>query len=114
MIFFLLIWSLTSLGFLSLAASMSKHQKQLFQRELTSIQTKQAALLGWGLLAIALIISLCAGTISNMLSYWIGCLTFAALLVASCLSYYAQHVKKFALVCVLITFISAVLSLISR
>ena len=39
MMFFLLIWALTSLGFFALATSMSKHQKQIFDTELNPAKT---------------------------------------------------------------------------
>ncbi|MEG1093415.1 MAG: DUF3325 domain-containing protein, partial [Acinetobacter sp.] len=35
MIWFLIIWALATLGFFALASSMSKHQKQIFAKELT-------------------------------------------------------------------------------
>lgn len=109
MMLFLLIWSLTCLGFAGLAASMTKHQKHIFQAELSKIQSTQAMVIGWVFLIMALIICLSAGTLSNMISYWVGCLSFAAMSVAICLSYYAEQLKKFAIVCVIIALISAIL-----
>ncbi len=53
MMFFLLIWALTSLGFFALAMSMSKHQKQIFDTELRRLQKHNLpAILGWVLLII--------------------------------------------------------------
>jgi hypothetical protein len=109
MILFLLIWSLTCLGFSGLAASMAKHQKQIFQAELSQTQSKQAMIIGWVFLIMALIICLNAGMLSNMISYWVGCLSFAAMSVAICLSYYAEQLKKFAIVCAILALSSAVL-----
>ena len=36
MIFFILIWSICTVAFFALASCMSKHQKQIFGRELTA------------------------------------------------------------------------------
>ncbi len=41
MMFFLLIWALSSLGFFALACSMSKHQKQFYSKELCTRQISQ-------------------------------------------------------------------------
>lgn len=112
MMFFLLIWALTSLGMFALAASMSKHQKQIFAKELDAPKTKIASILGWVILTIVLILCLFAGTISNMISYWLGSLTFAALVVASSLSYLASRIKVIVMFCVFIASISGILCLI--
>ena len=56
MIWFLIIWTLATLGFFSLASSMSKHQKQIFAKELTLQQTRLATTVGWLLLIVSLLI----------------------------------------------------------
>ncbi|CAM9178124.1 MULTISPECIES: DUF3325 domain-containing protein [Acinetobacter] len=112
MMFFLLIWALTSLGMFALAASMSKHQKQIFAKELDAPKTKIASILGWVILTIALILCLFAGTISNMISYWLGSLTFAALVVGLSLSYLESKIKVIASICVVIAVISAIICLV--
>ncbi|MCO8081193.1 DUF3325 family protein [Acinetobacter lwoffii] len=112
MMFFLLIWALTSLGLFALAASMSKHQKQIFAQELDTSKTRLASILGWIILILALILCLFAGTISNMISYWLGSLTFAALVVASSLSYLASRIKVIVMFCVFIASISGIICLI--
>ncbi len=94
MIFFLLIWSLSSLGFFALACSMSKHQKQFFQHELSVGKTRLATLFGWCLLILALVLCLSLGTPSNDISYWFGALTIAALFVGLCISYFATYFWK--------------------
>ena len=109
MMFFLLIWGFTSLGFFALAASMSKHQKQIFAKELDASTTRRATLMGWILLIFALILCLYAGTASNMISYWLGSLTFAALLVGLSLSYFANRIKWMVMICMAITLISGVI-----
>ena len=112
MMFFLLIWALTSLGLFALAASMSKHQKQIFAQELDTSKNRLASILGWVILILALILCLFAGTISNMISYWLGSLTFAALVVALSLSYLASRIKVIVMFCVFIASISGILCLI--
>lgn len=112
MIFFILIWSLCSLAFIALASSMSKHQKQIFGRELSSKQTLVATIVGWSVFGISLTFCLMAGNISNMLSYWIGVLTCSALLVGLCLSYFDAQIKYIFSFSILIAFCSGVLYLI--
>lgn len=112
MMFFLLIWSLCALGFFALASSMDKHQKQIYQHTLTATQTHLATFSGWLLLIIALVICLFNGPTSNMISYWVGVLTFAALLIGVCMSYYANHLKKVAMGLVGLTLISLILYLL--
>lgn len=112
MMFFLLIWALTSLGFFVLAASMSKHQKQIFAKELDASKTRLATIIGWVILIMALILCLLTGTISNMISYWLGSLTLAALFVGLSLSYLESKIKMIVMICALILLISGILCLI--
>ena len=112
MIFFLLIWSLCSIAFFALASAMSKHQKQIFEHELDLSQTRLASILGWVLLIIALIICMISAQLSNMISYWIGVLTFSALFVGLCLSYLATYIRKIVLGTLVIFGLSLVLHLI--
>ncbi|WP_180065030.1 MULTISPECIES: DUF3325 domain-containing protein [unclassified Acinetobacter] len=109
MMFFLLIWALSSLGFFALACSMSKHQKQFYSKELSVGQTRLATLVGWALLIIALIICLSLGTPSNNISYWFGALTIAALFVGLCISYIAEYFWKIIGALVVVFVLSAVL-----
>ncbi|ALH96427.1 DUF3325 domain-containing protein [Acinetobacter equi] len=112
MIFFLLAWSIATLGFIALASSMSKHQKQIFDRELSAGQSQIATLLGWFLLIISLIISLIPYTLSNGISYWVGVLTFSALFVGLNLSYYAHKMKYITIIIIAIALISAIICLL--
>ena len=107
MSFFLLIWSISSLAFIALASAMSKHQKQIFNRELNPAQNRIATILGWLLLLTSLVICLLSGKISSMLSYWVGVLTFAALLIGLMLSYYSDKIKSLAYLLIGLTIISA-------
>lgn len=109
MMFFLLIWSITSLGFFALAASMQKHQKQIFGYSLNTSKTILASIFGWLLLIIGLILCLFAGAMSNMISYWIGSLSFSALFVGLSLSYAAMKIKSIIIVCFLLTLFTGII-----
>jgi Protein of unknown function (DUF3325) len=111
-IFFLLIWSLSSLAFIALASAMSKHQKQFYGHELSPKQTQLASITGWALLLISLIICVMSGQLSSMLSIWVGVLTFSALFVGVLLSYYSLKMKLAASFCVGISLITSVMLLI--
>lgn len=112
MIWFLSIWSLISLGLMSLACSMSKHQKQIFSQELSSGATRFAQYLGWVLLAISISVSLYDHSISVGLSYWLGVATFASLFVAAMLSYFHRYFKTIAQLVAALSLITVSLSLI--
>ena len=107
MMSFLLIWSLSSLAFIALASSMSKHQKQIFGNELNTIQTRYATIIGWLLLTFSLVICILSGKLSNMLSFWVGVLSFAALFVGVSLSYFEQKIKAFTLALCMLSLMSA-------
>lgn len=95
---FLLIWALCNLGFFGLASSMSKHQKQIYTENLAPSKTRIAQYLGWLMLAVSLVVTtLQSDSLSNMISYWIGVLSFSALAIGLLLSYYAHYVKAFAI-----------------
>ncbi|MFV5490033.1 DUF3325 family protein [Acinetobacter sp. ASP199] len=110
MSFFLLIWSLTALGLNALASSMSKHQKKIFGKELDIAKTRLATLVGWVLLIIALILCLLMGTVGNMLSYWLGALTFSALAVGLSLTFLESKITVISIGFVIIALISGLIS----
>ncbi|MDH1705744.1 DUF3325 domain-containing protein [Acinetobacter johnsonii] len=112
MIWFLIIWTLATLGFFSLASSMSKHQKQIFAKELTLQQTRLATTVGWLLLIVSLLICLTQRHWSTEISYWVGVITFAALFVGLCLSYFEQKIKNIAVSVLLLFIFSLTLHLI--
>lgn len=112
MIFFLLIWSLSSLAFIALASSMNKHQKQFFAKELNQQQTLTATIIGWLLLIMTLIICLMNGKSSNMISYWLGILTFSALFIGLCISYYSSKIRFITMICLILSLITSVAQLI--
>jgi len=107
MMFFLLIWSLSSLAFIALASSMSKHQKQILGNELNTIQPRYATIIGWLLLTFSLVICILSGKLSNMLSFWVGVISFAALFVGVSLSYFEQKIKAFTLTLCILSLMSA-------
>lgn len=109
MIFFFCVWAMSALGFFGLASSISKHQKQYFNKELSISQSRIATLLGWCGLIISLEICLSLGKPSNNVSYWFGVLTLSALSVGLSTSYYAQHFKKFVIALSLIFIVTALL-----
>jgi hypothetical protein len=113
MSWFILIWALCNLAFIALASSMSKHQKQIFGQELVASKTKLATVLGWVLLTVALIACLIHGdSVSNMISYWIGVLSFSALTVAFTLSYFESKVKALGIVSLILVILTFTLYLI--
>lgn len=112
MIWFILIWALCNIGFVGLASTMSKHQKQIYTSELTIHQTHLATLIGWGFLILALIACIIQGdSISNMLSYWIGTLSFSALAVGLMLSYFETKIKTFTVISATLVILSTILYL---
>lgn len=107
MSWFILVWALCNLGFVSLACSMSKHQKQIFKRELTQSQSNVATIVGWLFLVLGLVACLMyQDSISNMISYWIGVLSFSALAVGLSLSYFENQIKTLVLGSVVLSVLS--------
>lgn len=111
MMFFLFIWSVSALGFIALATSMSKHQKQIFGKELDAGKTRLATLAGWGLLIVALIFCLFSSATSNMVSYWLGSLTFAAFVIGLSLTYLEDKIKVISMGLIIIAFVSGLINL---
>ena len=93
---FMIVWGLSALGFLSLSLAMSKHQKQYLLPALTNKQTQCVQLLGWGLLVLTLIVSINHYGVANGISYWVGILSFSALLILAMLSYFPSKFKAVA------------------
>lgn len=112
MIWFIMILSLNVLAFTALASTMSKHQKQFFAKELDANKTRLAQIFGWILLAIIAIYCSVELGIANGLSYWVGVLTFAGLIVIAVLSYYPTRFKLLCIVSASLFLISLILNLI--
>ncbi|AOA57605.1 DUF3325 domain-containing protein [Acinetobacter larvae] len=113
MINIVLLWSAMTLGLFSICSSMSKHQKQVFEKTLSVQQSKILFYLGWGILIISFIYSLFRYSPSLGMSYWVGAISFAALLVGFTLSYLEKHFKR-VVATVIASFILACLLAISR
>lgn len=109
MIIFLLIWAMNVIGLFCLAATMSKHQKQMFGQELSMAKTRIARLLGWLFLILAVLLTLSHFVPSNAISYWVGVLTFAALFTGLCLSYLAEYTRRIGIAVLVIMCVSAIL-----
>ena len=112
MSYFLLIWSLSALGFLALASSMQKHQKQLFSTELSSKHSQLAKISGWLLLILSLALCFIAYPTSNAISYWIAVLSFAGVATILWLSYATFKTQHYAMALGGLSVISALLSFI--
>jgi hypothetical protein len=111
MMFFLLIWSLSTLGFVGLACSMSKHQKQIAAKVWSKSETNLAKYIGWLFIVLALVVCILNGTLSNMISYWVGTLSFAALTVALTLTYIETKVKYLVATALVVTVVSSLVLL---
>lgn len=112
MSFFIMILSLTALGFTGLAAAMSKHQKQFFDVELSSNKTHLAKWVGWLLLIISMLLCTWQLNVANGLSYWLCAITASAFLVMGVLSYYPKQFKTLCISSSVLFVISLVIHLI--
>lgn len=102
MIFFLLIWSILSLGFLALALAMEKHQKQLLSQALCPSLTRLVQCGGYLCLVLALSLCIAHYHIANGISYWVGAMTFSAFFILMMLSYFTHLFKITLLLSLLI------------
>ena len=111
MSWFFIIFTLCSLSFFALASAMAKHQKQIFLKELDATKTRIAQISGYFLLILSLVLCINQSTISVGMSYWVGALTLAALMIGLSLSYYASHLKKIGYGLVIVLIISIIIYL---
>ncbi|MFC1397489.1 DUF3325 domain-containing protein [Acinetobacter lactucae] len=108
MIDFFLIYFLCLLGFLHICFSMSRHQQQVFQKALQAKHNIWYLVTGYSILVIALALSIYHWGGSIGICYWIGILSFAALLIIWLLSYYPLQLKlvnQFLRVIILVLFV---------
>jgi hypothetical protein len=84
-----LIWALSSL-----ACSMSKHQRDVFNKKVSARQSRIFQGLGWGLLAISVLLMMLYQVPSIGISEWLGCLSFAALMVGLTLTYLPKKLMQ--------------------
>jgi|HigsolmetaAR204D_1030405.scaffolds.fasta_scaffold11799_2 Protein of unknown function (DUF3325). len=107
---FILVWCACALGFMSLAVSMHRHQEQVFGKCLDRVRSRIAAAAGWLFLFLGLALCVRAGAPSNMISYWAGVLTLAALVVGLCLAYRARQLPALAAIAAIVAIAAASVS----
>lgn len=74
-------------AFSALAASMAKHQRDIFLQKVTATKTRTLQVIGWGLLLLSLLAIVFMEGASIGISVWLGVMTFAAIFVALTLTY---------------------------
>ncbi len=82
-----ILWCISIFAFSSLAASMSKHQRDIFTQKVPEQKTRIFQITGWLILAISAIVMIFCKGASVGLSEWLGVITFAALPVGLTLTY---------------------------
>lgn len=87
-----LLWCISIWGFSGLAASMSKHQRDIFSKPVSAKQTKILQILGWGVISLSAFIAIFVTGISVGISEWLGVLTFAALVVGLTMTYWPKRI----------------------
>lgn len=93
MIFFLLIWSISVLGFFAFATSTSKLQQKVFQRLFSTQYNVLLKVLGFVFILISLSLSFRFIPLNDVAMYWIGSLVLAALTVGLSFYCYASKIK---------------------
>lgn len=84
-----LVWALSCL-----ACAMSKHQREIFSQKVSARATRIFQCLGWALLNISVIVMIFYQTPSVAIAEWLGCLSFAALMVGLTLTYLPKKLKQ--------------------
>ncbi|MEC8887480.1 MAG: DUF3325 domain-containing protein [Pseudomonadota bacterium] len=80
-------------AFSCLACSMQKHQRDIFTAKISDTQSRLYQIVGWLLLGLMAVIAIIWKGASIGLSEWIGCLTFSALIVGLCMTYFPKKIK---------------------
>ncbi len=91
-------WILLCIHFFALsalAASMTKHQRDIFLQKVTVTKTRILQVIGWGLLLLSLIAIVVIEGASIGISIWLGVVTFAAVMVALTLTYVPKKLLQF-------------------
>lgn len=89
-----ILWCISVWGMSCLAWGMTKHQRELFDRKVSSKETGIFQIVGWTLLAASAITMIFIQPPSFGLPEWIGSLTFAALVVGLIVSYYPKKLMQ--------------------
>ncbi|AOA58375.1 DUF3325 domain-containing protein [Acinetobacter larvae] len=92
-----LLWCMTICGLSCLAASMSKHQRDIFAHAISARQSQFLYIIGWGIVIASAVPAIFYSGLSVGLSEWVGVLSFAALAVGLTLSYRAKYILQFNL-----------------
>lgn len=80
-------------AFSCLACSMQKHQRDIFTAKISDKQSRLFQVVGWLLLGLTAVVAIFWKRASIGLSEWIGCLTFSALIVGLCMTYFPKKIK---------------------
>ena len=80
-------------AFSCLACSMQKHQRDIFTAKISDKQSRLFQVVGWLLLGLTAVMAIFWKGASLGLSEWIGCLTFSALMVGLCMTYFPKKIK---------------------
>lgn len=72
---------------------MQKHQRDIFTAKTSDTQSRLYQIVGWLLLGLTAVIAIIWKGASIGLSEWIGCLTFSALMVGLCMTYFPKKIK---------------------
>lgn len=108
----LLLWCILVWGFSALAASMSKHQRDIFVAKVPEQKTRIFQITGWVILTLAAILAIFYKGASVGLSEWIGVMSFAALLVGLTLTYFPKKLFQLNIVIAVLFIIVLVLRLV--
>lgn len=90
-----LLWCISIWGLSCLAASMSKHQRDLFVAPLSQKITKFLQVAGWSIIVLSAFIAIYVAGISVGLSEWVGVLTFSAFIVGLIITYQPRRLIQF-------------------
>lgn len=90
-----ILWCVSVIAFSSLAASMSKHQRDIFIGKVSPQKTRLLQIFGWSILLLSVVVVIFWRGASIGLSEWLGCLTFAALMVGLTLTYFPKKLAQF-------------------
>ncbi|ENX34722.1 hypothetical protein F889_02011 [Acinetobacter colistiniresistens] len=83
----LMLWCIAVVGLSSLACAMSKHQRDIFSSQISAQNSRRFEVAGWLILLVSAVLIICAKGASVGLSEWLGCISFAALVVGLLLTY---------------------------
>ena len=107
-----ILWCVSMVAFSSLAASMSKHQRDIFTAKVTPQKTRLFQMVGWVILALSAVLMIFWKGASIGLSQWLGTISFAALPVGLTLTYFPKKLAQLNIVVAILSVIFLMISLI--